>query len=78
MIYENLANLILFNIQHHSLDEIVRLRLIGRRTKDNYSKVLEKLGIGEYTVSDQSFNFNEGKVTTLLSNPRESNNTDSQ
>lgn len=60
-INETLANQILFNIQHHSLDEMVRLRLISRRTKYNYLQVLEKLGIGKNTISDQDFEFIEGK-----------------
>lgn len=60
-INETLANQILFNIQYHSLDEMVRLRLISRRTKYNYLQVLEKLGIGKNTVSDQDFRFSEAR-----------------
>jgi len=60
-INETLANQILFNIQHHSLDEMVRLRLISRRTKYNYLQVLEKLGIGKNTISDCDFEFTEEK-----------------
>ncbi len=44
-INETLANQILFNIQYHSLDDMVRLRMISRRTKYNHLQVLEKLGI---------------------------------
>ena len=54
-INESLANQILFNIQYHSLDEMVRLRLISRRTKYNYLKLLEKLGIEKNTVSNIEF-----------------------
>jgi len=53
-INETLANQILFNIQHHSLDEMVRLKLISRRTKYNYFKVLEKLGIGKNNFAGQN------------------------
>ena len=54
-INKTLANQILFNIQYHSLDEMARLRWISRRTKYNYLKVLEKIGIGKNTISDSEF-----------------------
>lgn len=40
---------------------MVRLRLISRRTKYNYLQVLEKLGIGKNTISDQDFDLIEEK-----------------
>lgn len=41
---ELLINQILFNIQNYTLDEMVQLKLISRRTKYNYKKTLEKIG----------------------------------
>ena len=57
-INETLANQILFNLQHHSLDEMVQLRLISRRTKYNYLKVLEKLNISKNTLLSYSHQLN--------------------
>jgi hypothetical protein len=37
-------NQILYHIQTHTLDEMVQLKLISRRTKYNYKKTLEKIG----------------------------------
>ncbi len=49
-INETSANQILFNLQHHTLDEMVQLKLISRRTKYNYLKVLERLEISKNTI----------------------------
>ncbi|PTN07413.1 phage/plasmid replication protein [Mangrovibacterium marinum] len=63
-INETLANQILFNLQHHSLDEMVQLKLISRRTKYNYLKVLERLDISKNTILSRNlFESNEVDFT---------------
>ncbi len=55
-INESLANQILFNLQYHTLDEMVQLKLISRRTKYNYLKILKKLEMDKNNVLKDSVN----------------------
>lgn len=72
-INETLANQILFYLQYHTLDEMVQLKLISRRTKYNYLKLLERLEISKNTVisnemdfkSKMDFSYYQNQITKL-------------
>ncbi len=60
-INESKMNQILFYLQYHTLDEMVQLKLISRRTKYNYIKELEKLEISKNTVVKNEIDFQDEK-----------------